>query len=446
VLRRRHPDDREILRLALPALGALAAEPIYILTDTAVVGHLGTPQLGGLAVAGTLLTTGFTLFNFLAYGTTASVARSVGAGNEAAGARHATQALWLALALGVTLAVAGFVFAGPAVSLMGASGAVRPHALTYLRISALGAPAVLATLVGIGYLRGVQDTATPLRVALGGNLANLILEVLFIYGLGFGLAASAWATVIAQVGAALVMLGHMLRHARAAGLSWRIDLRAQRRLAAVGRDLFLRTGSLLAALGVAGAVAARIGTADLAAHQVAFQLWSFLALVLDALAIAAQAMVGRLLGGGRAAEARSAARRMVQWGLVAGAAFAALVALLRPVLGPIFSDDPEVQRLTREVLWFVAALQPVNAVVFVLDGVLIGAGDLRFLALAMTGAFAVFLPACLWVAAADLSLPWLWVALGLLMLARLAAVAWRFSTDAWAVVGPGRPPPGAGGP
>jgi putative MATE family efflux protein len=439
VSRRRHPDDREILRLALPALGALAAEPLYVLTDTAVVGHLGTPQLGGLAVAGTLLTTGFTLFNFLAYGTTASVARSAGAGDPRAGARHATQALWLALMLGLALATAGLVLAPAAVSLMGASDAVRPHALTYLRISALGAPAVLSTLVGVGYLRGVQDTATPLRVALGGNVANLILEVTLIYGLGFGLAASAWATVAAQTGAAAVMLRHMMRHARAAGVPWRIDLRAQRGLATVGRDLFLRTGSLLAALGVAGAVATRIGTADLAAHQVAFQLWSFLALVLDALAIAAQSMVGRLLGAGRADHARAASRRMIEWGLVAGVAFSVLVIILRPVLGPLFSDDPEVRRLTGEVLWFVAALQPVNAVVFVLDGVLIGAGDLRFLALAMLGAFAVFLPACLFVATGGLALPWLWVAIGLLMLARLAAVAWRFSTSAWAVTGPGGP-------
>lgn len=441
VLRRRewrtHPDDREILRLALAALGALAAEPIYLLTDTAIVGHLGTPQLGGLAVAGTVLTTGFWLFNFLAYGTTAAVARSVGAGDRRAAARHAAQALWLAVGLGAALAALGLLAAPAAVGLMGASEAVRPHALTYLRISALGAPAVLVGLVGVGYLRGLQDTATPLRIALAANLANLVLEVVLIYGLGFGLAASAWSTVAAQVAAAAVFARVVARHVGSAGVSWRPDPRAQRALATVGRDLFVRTGSLLGALAVATAVASRLGTVELAAHQVAFQLWSFLALVLDAVAIAAQAMVGRLLGAGQAEAARSASRRMLEWGTGAGVAFAVAVAALRPLLGPLFTDDARVVRLTADLLWLVAALQPVNAVVFVLDGVLIGAGDLRFLAGAMLGALGLFLPAALAVAALDLPLLALWMALGLLMAARLAATTWRFAGLRWAVTGPG---------
>jgi putative MATE family efflux protein len=431
----RHPADREILRLAIPALGALAAEPLYILTDTAVVGHLGTPELGGLAVAGTLLTTAFSLFNFLSYGTTAAVARAAGAGRADVSARNAVQSVWLALVIGVALALAGSLGAPLLVGLIGPSASVRPHALVYLRIASLGMVPVMLALVGVGYLRGLQDTATPLRIALLANLANLVLEVGAIYGLGMGLAASAWATVLAQVGAAVVFWRHIARHARAADVSWRPDPATLRALVVIGRDLFLRTGSLLAALALATAVAARLGTVPLAAHQVAFQLWSFLALSLDAVAIAAQAMVGRLLGAGDAAGARDASRRMVEWGLLAGVVLGGLVALLSPALAPLFSDDRAVVHLTRQVLWVVAILQPLNAVVFVLDGVLIGAGDLRFLAGAMVSAFAVYLPAAIVAGVAGGTLLWLWGAITLLMVARLVGVAWRFAGTGWAVTG-----------
>jgi len=435
ILPGRHPSDREILRLAVPALGALAAEPLYVLTDTAVVGHLGTPQLGGLAVAGTILTTAFSLFNFLSYGTTAAVARAAGAGRSEQSAGNAVQSLWLALVIGVGLALLGLLGAPVLVGLMGPSAAVRPNALLYLRIASLGLVPVLLGLVGVGYLRGLQDTVTPLRIALVANAANLVLEVGAIYGLGMGLAASAWATVIAQTGAAVVFCRHIARHAAGAEVSWRPDPAVLRTLLAVGRDLFLRTGSLLAALAVATAVASRLGTVPLGAHQIAFQLWSFLTLSLDAVAIAAQAMVGKLLGAGDADAARSASRRMVEWGLVAGVVLGAAVVVLRPVLVPLFSDDPAVVDLTRRVLWVVAALQPLNAVVFVLDGVLIGAGDLRFLAGAMVAAFVVFLPAAVLAGALGGSLLWLWGAVSLLMLARLAGVGWRFAGSAWAVTG-----------
>ena len=413
----RHPADREILRLAVPALGALAAEPLYILVDTAVVGHLGTPQLGGLAVAGVVLTTAFSLFNFLSYGTTAAVARAAGAGRSDVTARNAVQSLWLALFLGVALALGGLLGAPLIVDLMGPSAAVRPNALLYLRIASLGLLPVLLSLVGVGYLRGLQDTATPLRIALLANLANLVLELVAIYGLGMGLAASAWATNLAQAGAAVVFCRHITRHAQASGVAWHPDPAVLRDLVIIGRDLFLRTGSLLAA------------------HQVAFQLWSFLALSLDAVAIAAQAMVGRLLGAGDAAGARDASRRMVEWGLLAGVVLGGLVALLRPALAPLFSDDQAVIQLTRQVLWVVAILQPLNAVVFVLDGVLIGAGDLRFLAGAMVSSFAVYLPAAILAGAAGGTLLWLWGAIALLMVARLVGVAWRFAGTGWAVTG-----------
>ena len=427
-----HPHDRQILRLALPALGALAAEPLYVLADTAVVGRLGTPQLGGLAVASTLLLTGYVIFNFLAYGTTASVARRVGAGDGAGAAHEGVQGMWLALGIGTALAAAGFALAPFAVRLMGADGAVAGHALVYLRISLVGAPALLVSLAGTGYLRGRQDTMTPLVVTGVAVGANLVLELVLIYGFGYGIGASALATVVAQVGAAGAYGWLVARDTARLGAGWRPDGAAIRRLAGVGRDLFVRTAALRLALTVATAVAARLGTVDLGAHQIAFEVWSFLALVLDSLAIAGQAMVGRLLGAGDAAGARLAGRRMLEWGLAIGLVLGAAVLAARAGLPRLFSPDVDVVALCAFVLLFVAALQPLNAVVFVLDGVLIGAGDLRFLAWAMAGAALVFVPAAWAVAASGWGIGWLWASLGLLMAARAGALLWRFAGDAWA--------------
>ncbi|HUP86963.1 MAG TPA: MATE family efflux transporter [Acidimicrobiales bacterium] len=430
------PIDREILRLAVPAFGALTAEPLYILVDTAIVGHLGTPQLGGLAVAGTILTTAFFLFNFLAYGTTAAVARLVGAKEERAAAHQAVQGVWLALAIGVGLASGGVAAAPALVSAFGSSPAVGPYAVTYLRISALGAPAVLLALVGVGYLRGLQDTKRTLVIAVGANAANLALELVLVYGLGMGIAASAAATVIAQYVAAGAYVFVVLRNVQATGVGLRPDRRRLRALVVVGRDLFVRTGSLLVALAVATGVASRLGAVDLGAHQIAFQLWSFLALVLDAIAIAGQAMIGRMLGAGAAGEARAAGRRMVTWGIGGGAVFAVVVLTMRSLLVPLFSDDDAVRGLAKDVLVVVAVLQPINAVVFVLDGILIGAGDLRYLAKAMAASgLVVFLPAALTVLWLDGTLLWLWGALTLLMASRLVGNVIRFAGTGWQVVG-----------
>jgi len=249
--------DRDILRLAVPALGSLAAEPLYVLVDTAVVGHLGRQQLGGLAVAGTLLTTSFLLFNFLAYGTTATVARAVGAGNRRSATSHAVQALWVSLAFGAVLLALGIGLASPAVSVMGARGAVRGYALTYLRISVLGAPAVLAALAGMGFVRGLQDTRTGFVVAGIANVFNLVLELVLIYGFGWGIAGSAWATVIAQYGAAAVFVGIIVRAARAEDVRLEPERAGLRRLFDIGWPLVLRTATLLAALSGATAVADR---------------------------------------------------------------------------------------------------------------------------------------------------------------------------------------------
>lgn len=430
-----NPHDREILRLALPTLGALIAEPLYVLTDTAVVGHLGTPQLGGLAVAGTLLLTGFALFIFLSYGTTAAVARLLGAGDVRAAAHQGVQGLWLALLIGLALVAVALPLAGVLVDLMGAGAEVRVHALTYLRISLLGVPALLVMEAGLGYLRGLQDTRVPLLVTAAALGANLALELALIYGFGFGIGASALSTVLAQVAAAAFYVRRIAADARDRGVPVRPDPAGLRLLAVVGRDLFLRTAALRLSLTLLTAIAARLGTVELAAHQIAFQVWSALAIALDAIAIAGQALTGRLLGAGDAVGARAAARRMMTWGLVAGVLFGGGIALLRTALPQLFTDDPQVVALCAFLLWFVAALQPVNALAFVLDGILIGAGDMAFLARAMAVAAAVFVPSALLVPALDLGIGWLWAAMGLLMATRSAVLLGRFAGARWQVTG-----------
>ncbi len=428
--------DRDILRLGLPALGSLIAEPLYILVDTAVVGHLGTPELGGLAVAGTLLVGAYSLFIFLAYGTTARVARFLGAGDERRATYEGAQAMWLGLAIGSALALLGLIFSEAAVNAMGARGEVRSHALTYLRISLIGVPALLTGLAGTGYLRGLHDARTPLVVTLGANLVNLVIEVILIFGLGFGIGASALSTVVAQVAGALVYVRLLRRGARRSGVPLRPDIAGLRALSRVSFDLFLRTASLRAALLATTAVAARLGTVSLAAHHIAFELWSFLALALDAIAIAGQAIIGRLLGAGLAGEARAAARRMIMWGLAAGGGLGALMVALRPVLPEAFTDDPAVMARASFVLWFVAGLQPLNGIVFVLDGVLIGAGDARFLAGAMAAAAALFLVGAVLVASSGAGLGALWSLVGLFMLARGLPLALRLLGSRWQTVGP----------
>jgi putative MATE family efflux protein len=434
--RLRSPYDREIVRLAVPALGALVAEPLYVLVDTAIVGHLGTRQLAGLAVAGIALTAAYALCNFLAYSTTGAVARRLGAGRAGEATAIGVDAAWLALGLGVVLAVAGVIGAPLVVDAMGASSDARPFALTYLRISALGAPAYLIALAGAGFLRGMQDTRTTLVIAVGANVVNLVLEVTLVYGLDLGIAGSAWGTVVAQVGAAIayvVILGHAARRVHA---HLRPDPRGVRQVAVVGGPLVVRTGALLAVSITVTALAARIDDVAVAAHQIAFQVNLLLALMLDALAIAAQAMVGRSLGAGEPARARAASVRMIQLGVVAGIAVGLVVVLATPWFPDLFTDDAAVRDLTAQVLLVVALLQPLAAVVFVLDGVLIGAGDQRYLALAMVVAsFGVFAPAAVVVTVTGGGLLALWAAIAAWLVARAVGMVGRFVGPGWERVG-----------
>jgi putative MATE family efflux protein len=421
----------------VPSLGALVAEPLYILADTAVVGRLGTEQLAGLAIASSALLTGYAVFIVLAYGTTAAVSRLLGAGRPDAAAREAVQSLWLALAIGVVVASAMALVAEPLVGALGADGPVRAPATTYLRVSLAGVPFQLLVFAGTGYLRGLQDTRTPLRVAVVAAAANLVIELVLINGLGFGIGASALSTVIAQVGSAAVYAAIVLRATSRLGAPLRPDLRAIGRIARVGWDLVIRTVALRGALLVATAVAARIGTAELAAHEIAFALWNLLALALDALAIAGQSLIGLHLGAGAVDRAVEAGRRMLQLGVVGGVLLGLLVLLARPLLPGLFTTDDAVRGIAGSLLVWVAVLQPLGGVVFVLDGLLIGAGDMAFLARAMVVAALAFAVPAVGVLVLGLGIGWLWAAIGVLLVARASILGWRWRGTAWARVGAG---------
>jgi putative MATE family efflux protein len=429
----RSPYDREIFKLALPALGALAAEPLYLLADTAMVGHLGTEELAALAIAATLLTGAFTLFNFLTYGTTAQVARLSGAQEHERAGRLAAQALWLATAIGVTLVVALAALAEPLVDLMGGEERTGDLAVMYLRIGAIGLPFALIALAGQGFLRGVSDLRTPLVIVVVANAANVLLNLLFIYVFDWGLAGSAWATVVAQAGMGTAFVASLLR--RPAD-SRRPSLTAMRPLMRIGWEIFVRTTALYASFMVASAVLARVGDDSLAAHQVAFQLFVFLALVLDAIAIAGQVIVGRALGAGDAEEAYRAARRMIELAVAAGVVFAVVMLALIDLLPRAFTSDPRVIDEAQKIWPLFALMQPANAAVFALDGILIGAGDTRFLMWGMLFAsVGVFVPVALGSLALELGIVGVWCGLLGLIAARLATCGWRFRGRRWAIVG-----------
>jgi len=432
------PHDAEILRLAIPAFGALVAEPLFLLGDSAIVGRIGTVPLGGLGVASQALTTLVSISIFLAYGTTAAVARQLGAGNRRAAIQLGIDGLWLAGGIGAAVLGAGLLLAPLIVHVFGASPAVTAGAVTYLRISLLGAPAMLTVLAGTGVLRGLQDTRTPLAVAVGASGANIVLNAIFVLGLGWGLAGSAWGTAVVQNAAALTFLAVIARGARRAGVALRPDGAGVRSAAAAGAALVLRTLSLQAVLVVTTALAARMGDAAIAAHQIAFRIWMLLSLALDAIAIAGQAITGKYLGAGDVAGARAATARMTAWGAVYGVVFGAVILAARPFLPGLFAAAPPVAGLLLTVLLVVAVLQPVAGVVFVLDGVLIGAGDQDYLALAGLITAVVFGIAAACVHVLHGGLVALWLAFGVWIAARFVTLTLRARGSAWLVTGPVR--------
>lgn len=383
--------DREILGLAVPALGALIAEPAFLLVDTALVGHLGAEELAGVGIGIAVLSTVVGLLIFLAYGTTPAVARLLGAGDRPGAIRAGIDGVWLAVVAGAALLVTA-PFAHPVVALFGAASAVTEHAAVYLGISILGLPAMLIVLAATGLLRGLQDTRTPLVVATIGFAVNALLNVALIYGAGLGVAGSALGTVIAQWGMAAFFLWFAVREARRAGVPLGIRWADLGRTASTGGWLFVRTLSLRVALLATTAVATQAGTTTLASTQIAFTLFSTLAFALDALAIAGQAMVGKALGAGDAVQAHAVTRRLERWGVGFGCVVGAVLLSLAWVLGGVFTADPGVLAALPVALALLALAQPIAGYVFVLDGVLIGAGDVRYLAWTGIVNLAVYLP------------------------------------------------------
>jgi putative MATE family efflux protein len=433
---------RAVLRLAAPALPVLAAEPLYLLVDTAVVGRLGAVALAGLAVAGVMFAQVTTQLNFLSYGTTARAARLHGAGRPADAVGEGVQATWLALAVGLLVLGVGQLIARPVADALGDGGAIADAATSWLRVALWGAPMVLVTLAGNGWMRGVQDTARPLRYVLAGNGLSAVLCPVLVHGaggwVGLGLVGSALANVVGQtVGAALFLVA-LVRAARAEAVTLRPAPAVLRAQLALGRDLLARSLAFQACYLSAAAVATRFGAASAAAHQIVLQLWFFQALVLDAVAIAAQSLVGAALGSpDRGAQrARALTGQVTRYGLVLGIGFGVLFAALAGVLPPVFTLDPAVLAAVPVPWWFFAAMQPVAGVVFALDGVLLGAGDAAFLRTStMAAAVLGFLPLT-W---ASLAFGWglagIWSGLAAMMLIRFVTVGLRARSDRWIVMG-----------
>ncbi|MFV0426111.1 MAG: MATE family efflux transporter [Beutenbergiaceae bacterium] len=432
--------DRQIFALAWPALGALVAEPLFVLIDSAVVGHLGTAELAALALASTVLVTLVAVFVFLAYATTAAVARKLGANDQAGALSVGLDGVWLALVLGILLAVVGLVFAQPLVASLGASATVLPHAVAYVQASAVGVPGMLVVLATTGALRGLQDTRTPFRVAVAGAILNAGGSVALVYGAGLGVTGSGLATALTQTGMAITLTLPLLRAAHARGVSLRPHLGGIVANARAGLPLLIRTITLRVALLATVLVATGLGQVPLAAHQIVNSVWALVAFALDALAIAAQALIGRGLGAGDADGVRALARRCLWWGTWAGAGFGVVVAVSGPVLTPLFTEDSAVQQAASWGLLVCGVMMPIAGWVFVLDGVLIGAGDGRYLAAAGVGTLVAYLPLVLavlwWAPRGPVGLIWLWLAFsGGFMLARAVANGARVRGRAWLVLG-----------
>jgi putative MATE family efflux protein len=424
--------DRQILALALPALPALAAEPLYVLVDTAVVGHLGAAELGGLAIAALLLTDASWLCNFLIYGTTAMSARLYGAGRREEAVRLGVQSTWLAGAIGLIVVGVLQLIARPAAELIGDDPAQVAAAVSWLRIASCGAPFILISFAGQGWMRGVQDVRRPLVFLLGANALSAVLCPLLVYPLGLGLEGSAIANVFSQaVGASL-----FLRALHREGVGWDRDWPVMRAQLATARDLGVRTAAFSATYLAAAAVASRMGTAHVAAHQIALQLWTFLALVMDSVAIAAQSLIGERLGAGDRDGARSTARRLAEIGTVLGVVFAVLLAAGWNIVPALFTDEQAVRDQAHVAWpWFIATL-PLSGLLFALDGILIGAGDIAFMRnVTLAGALGGFLPFTLAAYEFGWGLGGIWAGLLSFIVIRTWGCVHRARGGRWAVVG-----------
>ncbi len=435
---------REILRLAIPAFLALVAEPLFLLADSAIVGHLGTEALAGLGVASSILLTAAGVFVFLAYGTTSVVARRLGAGDETGAVAAGVDGLWLSIGLGALTAIGMALLAPVLCGAIGGSPEVQEQATTYLRISAIGIPGMLVVLGATGLLRGLQDTRTPLVVAVAGFGANIVLNLALVYGAGLGIAGSAIGTVLAQTGMAVALVVTVLRKAIRLGAPLSPHTAGILHAARGGIPLLVRTLALRGVIIATTVVAARYGDTVLAAHQIVATVWNGLAFALDALAIAAQAITGKALGAGDVAGARAAATTMARWGLGAGVVSGIVLVPLAPFIGRLFSPDPAVVSAAAWAFIVVALVQWLAGFVFVVDGVLMGAGDTVWLAVAMVAAGVVWVPVTLWASSGGQVLPggfgqalaglWVWFGGGFVAL-RAVGLWWRFRADDWLVTG-----------
>jgi putative MATE family efflux protein len=412
----------------------LAAEPSFVLIDTAVVGHLGPVPLGGLGIGGTLLSLVAIVGTFLDYGTTGRAARWFGAGERERAVDEGITASILAVALGMVAIGAGEALAGPLIRLLaGGAGPVAAAATGWFRIAVLGVPGTLLVLAGNGWMRGVQDTRRPVRIVVVANVASAVASPLLVYPAGLGLRGSAVANVAAQTIGGLWFLAAL----RAEQRPWRPGHGVLAGQLRTGRDLLVRAAGFQVALLTAAAVAARMGTAQVAAHQIGVECWDFTALLLDSFAIAAQSMVGAALGGGDPQQARLIAWRVARYGLAAGAAFAVVIGAGWWILPSAFTSSAAVRHQS-DLMWPVlAAIQVPAGVVFALDGVLIGAGDVGFLrTLTLTALVGVYAPLALAALHWGWGITGIWLGLAGSILVRLAGMLWRTAGGRWATVGP----------
>jgi putative MATE family efflux protein len=424
-----------MLALALSAFLVLAAEPLYLLVDTAVVGHLGAEALGALGIGTTLMALLAIAGTFVEYGTTSRAARWFGQGDRDRAVGEGVQATYLALGIGTVVVVLGQVFAGPLVHLLaGSSSSLQEPAEGWFRIAVCGMPMILVVLAGNGWMRGVQLTRPPVVIVLVANGLSAAASPLLVYTFGLGLNGSAWANVGAQVIAAALFLRALAREAAAR----RPETPVMRAQLVLGRDLIVRAAAFQVAFMVAAGAAARMGAAQIAAHQIGMQLWEFTALLLDSFAIAAQALVGAALGASDARTARHLARQVSQWSCGAGTAFAALYAAGWWVIPRLFTSSPAVWHQCHLLWpWFVAML-PAAGIVFGLDGVLIGAGDVAYLrTVTIIGALGAFVPLTLAASLLGWGIGGVWAGLTSFIVVRLVGMVWRARTDRWVVLGPG---------
>ncbi len=432
-----------ILGIAVPTLGVLVAEPVYLLFDMGVVGRLGALALAGLAVGGLILGLVGTQLTFLSYGTTARASRRFGAGDARGAVMEGVQASWLAIGLGVAIVVAVEVLAGPITRAVAGGADIADQAERWVRIAVFGVPGILLANAGNGWMRGMQRTRLPLVFVIGGFGVSAVLCPILVHGLlgapRLELAGSAVANLVGQLSGGVLFLGALVRQCVSSPddrVPLAPDPPVMREQLRIGRDLIIRSFAFQACFVSAGAVAARFGAASVAAHQLVLQLWNFLSLTLDSLAIAAQTLVGAALGAGDAEGAKRLARRITVWSTLFALGLALIFAVGSGLIPRLFTTDPHVLDRTHVIWWFFVPLIPVAGIVFAIDGVLLGAGDAAYLrTTTMAAGMLAFLP-MIWL---SLIFHWgiagIWAGLTAFILGRLFAVGMRTRSGRWATVG-----------